>query len=64
MDWFLYGRDLRHERVNKFYHLGIFRTPSNIYHDAFLWKWLIVKSFSLFSYKSFILDVWQGPKYA
>ena len=46
MDWFLYGRDLRHERVYisvyiKNLHISIrcvFRTLSNIYDEAFAKK--------------------------
>ena len=56
VDWFLYDRDLRHERV-KWLTEALFRTQSNI-QDGVLFE--IVNGFQVLtvSTKSFILGVW------
>ena len=50
MDWFLYDRDLRHERVK-----DIFRTLSNIYGGDFVRKHLLAKTREPFPQKSVIV---------
>ena len=42
---------------------GAFKTKPKIYDDFFLRKHLTVFNRYLFSQKSFIIDVLQGPKY-
>ena len=75
MDWFLYDKDLRHERVN-IYHSqfkwdseyvrelkvkGSFRVLSNIYDEAFLLFLLLAV---IYFYKKLHHRCLKGPKYA
>ena len=63
MDWFLYGTDLRHERVKQV-------NEMNFVLEAYLepcqisMMKIFAKIVNGFSQKSFFIDVWQGRQYA
>ena len=59
MGWFLYDRDLSHERIIKeYWYLELqrwFGTLSNMYDWTFLWKYVTIKAANYFSSQSSII---------